>query len=208
MKLKLFVGFLAGLSVCIANNACMAAQVPANSGSAPSSSAPATDPGPVPLDWVPPALDQLGAHATKTSLTFDRSMIAAASGLMGNMDEATKQAIAKLDGVSIHMLRFPPDAPADPAQVDAIRQAYHLRGWKHVITAGPGSGGPSQDSTTDVWIVLDGANIRGAVVLVDSPKTLTLATASGNISPEDLLHLRGHFGIPRFNADLSAESKK
>jgi hypothetical protein len=28
-----------------------------------------------------------------------------------------------------------------------------------------------------------------------------LATVAGNLSPVDLLHLRGHFGIPRFEGD-------
>ena len=49
--------------------------------------------------------------------------------------------------------------------------------------------------------MLDGANMRGGVVLVESPRSLTLATVAGNLSPVDLLHLRGHFGIPRFDGD-------
>jgi hypothetical protein len=48
---------------------------------------------------------------------------------------------------------------------------------------------------------MDGANVRGAVVLVKTPKSLTLAAVAGNLSPVDLLHLRGHFGIPRFEGD-------
>lgn len=175
--------------------------------SMPRASAPA-DPSPVPLDFVPPAMDNLGSQAvSKSSFSFDRSMLAAAVGLMGgSMDDATRHAVANLEGLSVRMLRFNPDAPADPAQVDAIRQAYHLRGWKHVITTtapirDPISGGPVQDGTTDVWIVIDGANIRGAVILVDSPQSLTLATIAGNLSPEDLLHLRGHFGIPKFEGN-------
>jgi hypothetical protein len=50
-------------------------------------------------------------------------------------------------------------------------------------------------------LVLDGTNVRGGVVLVESPKSLTLATVAGNLSPVDMLHLRGHFGIPRFDSD-------
>jgi hypothetical protein len=30
---------------------------------------------------------------------------------------------------------------------------------------------------------------------------VTLVTVAGNLSPVDLLHLRGHFGIPRFDGD-------
>jgi hypothetical protein len=41
----------------------------------------------------------------------------------------------------------------------------------------------------------------GAVVLFQSPTNLNLIAFSGNLSPLDLLHLRGHFGIPRFPGD-------
>jgi hypothetical protein len=30
---------------------------------------------------------------------------------------------------------------------------------------------------------------------------LTLVTVAGNLSPVDLLHLRGHFGIPQLDAN-------
>jgi hypothetical protein len=48
---------------------------------------------------------------------------------------------------------------------------------------------------------MDGANLRGAVALVESPRKVTLISLAGNISSVDLLHLRGHFGIPRYDAD-------
>jgi hypothetical protein len=67
-------------------------------------------------------------------------------------------------------------------------------------------GGPVHSGTTDVWLVMDGVNVRGAVVLAETPKSLTLVTVAGNLSPVDLLHLRGHFGIPRFDReDMSSE---
>jgi hypothetical protein len=154
------------------------------------------------LEWVPPALAQLNAQAVaKESFTLDRTMLAAAASLIPDSDDDVRQAVAKLDGVSVHVLRFGDPSAIDAAQVDAIRQAYHLRGWKHVISS-TSAGGPVHNQTTDVWLVLDGPNVRGAVVLVESPKSLTLATLAGNLSPVDLLHLRGHFGIPRFEGDI------
>jgi hypothetical protein len=48
---------------------------------------------------------------------------------------------------------------------------------------------------------MDGINMRGAVVLAETPKSVTLVTVAGNLSPVDVLHLRGHFGIPRFDQD-------
>ncbi len=69
-----------------------------------------------------------------------------------------------------------------------------------------GNGGPVHNGTTDVWIVMDGMNVRGAVVLAETPKSLTLVTVAGNLSPVDLLHLRGHFGIPRFDERRQLET--
>ena len=61
------------------------------------------------------------------------------------------------------------------------------------------AGGPIHNDVTDVWMVVDGVNVRGAVVLAETPKSLTLVTIAGNLSTVDLLHLRGHFGIPKFD---------
>ena len=68
-----------------------------------------------------------------------------------------------------HLLRFADAGIGRQTQVDAIREAYHLRGWKHVVSS-VNSGGPMHDNKTDVWVVMDGANLRGAVVFVDTPR--------------------------------------
>ena len=64
-------------------------------------------PDPVPLEWTPPALAQLSLQApVKISFTLDRTMLGAAAGLVPDTDAPTRQAINKLDGVSVHLLRF------------------------------------------------------------------------------------------------------
>lgn len=165
--------------------------------------------GPVVLEWVPRALQDLSAQATtRTSFTLDRSMLGAVAGLMASQDDELRQSVQKLDGVSVHALRFGGDRFVDPAQVDQVREAYHMRGWKHLVTT-TNAGGPLHNGVTDVWLVLDGVNVRGAVVMAETPKSLTLVTIAGNLSPVDLLHLRGHFGIPRFDGEgLSGEIPK
>jgi len=157
------------------------------------------DQGPVALEWTPPALEWLSSQAAvKNSFTLDRSMLAAAASTLSDADAQEKQAIGHLDGLSVHLLRFANGIPDENA-VNAVRDAYHLRGWKHVVTT-TDRGGPVHDGKTDVWVVMDGVNVRGAVVLMETPKSLTLATVAGNLSPIDLLHLRGHFGIPKFDS--------
>ena len=160
-----------------------------------------TDLNPVPLEWVPPALLDLQAQAAvKSSFTLDRAMLGVAADMMHDRDAEVRQSINKLDGVSVHCCGLAPADIADPAEVDAVRDAYHLRGWKHLVTT-TDHGGPVHNGTTDVWVVMDGVNVRGAVVLAETPQSLTLVTVAGNLSPVDLLHLRGHFGIPRFDGD-------
>ena len=164
---------------------------------APPPPAPAN--GPIVLDWTPPALAQLSAlAAVRDSFVLDRTMLNAAASVLADTDEPTRQAINRLDGVSVHLLRFGAPGVPDEAAVNSIREAYHLRGWKHLVTT-QGNGGPVHNGTTDVWMVMDGVNVRGAVVLAETPKSVTLVTVAGNLSPIDILHLRGHFGIPRFD---------
>jgi hypothetical protein len=208
MKWMGWAGLLVFSSVL--NYGCVLAQTPASSqrtDSAPATAVAPADAGPVPLEWVPPALARLSAlAAVKSNFTLDHDMLAAAASLVPDSDPPTRQAIAKLSGVSVHTMRFGEAGMANPADVESIRSAYHLRGWKHVVSAS-NSGGPVHDGTTDVWVVMDGANVRGAVVLAETPKSLTLVTVAGNLSAVDLLHLRGHFGIPRFDGDGLTDAK-
>ncbi|MGA9383910.1 MAG: hypothetical protein WBV63_02715, partial [Candidatus Sulfotelmatobacter sp.] len=65
------------------------------------------DESPVPLDWTPPALAELSSQATtKSSFTLDRSMLGLAANLVPDTDAPAREAINKLDGVSVHLLRF------------------------------------------------------------------------------------------------------
>jgi hypothetical protein len=154
---------------------------------------------PVPLEWTPPALDRLNTQAAvKSSFTLDRNLLGVAASMVPDSEAEDRQVIRKLDGVSVHTMRFGDAGIPDEAEVDSIRAAYHLRGWKHLVTTTK-AGGPVRNGTTDVWVVMDGVNVRGAVILAETPKSLTLVTVAGNLSPVDLLHLRGHFGIPRFD---------
>lgn len=162
---------------------------------------PVAELSPVPLDWVPPALEELNHEAAmKESFTLDRNLLAVAAGMVPDSEDGDRQVIRKLDGVSVHLLRFNQTGIPDEGAVASIRDAYHLRGWKHLVTSTQ-TGGPVHNGTTDIWVVLDGVNVRGAVVLAETPRSLTLITVAGNLNPVDLLHLRGHFGIPRFDGD-------
>lgn len=201
-----------GFSAVLAGSICgfLAAQSPdsgpaqryaASPSSVPLSGAATHSAPSIDLNWAPPALAALGAQAAvKNSFTLDRNLLAAAASILPDDDSDVKQTIAKLDGLSFHLLRFGPGGIPDESAVDAIRAAYHQPGWKHLVTP-PAASAAARNDSTDVWMLVDGITVRGAVVLEETPRSLTLVTIAGKVNPIDLLHLRGRFGIPRFNGD-------
>jgi hypothetical protein len=151
------------------------------------------------LGWVPQGMEALARTAAfHTDFTFDRTMLQLASGMWeGPVDPQTASAISRLDGISVHSYHYAAPGMYDPRLMDVVRRQYSALGWQHLVTARSASTG----GTTDLWISFHHLQATGAVVLFQSGTNLNLIAFSGNLSPLDLLHLRGHFGIPRFAGD-------
>ena len=155
--------------------------------------------------WVPRGMDALGHNASfHTDFTFDKSMLNAANNILG--DDETREAIAKLRGISVHSYKFSAPGMYDPAALEMVRAQYHDRGWKHLVTSQSYVATPGQ-ARTDVWVRFEHANVEGMVLLVANQTNLNLVAVNGTLSPLDLLHLRGHFGIPKFAGDDLVEQK-
>jgi hypothetical protein len=154
-----------------------------------------------PLSWIPQGFEVLGQRAAfHTDFTFDRSMLQVAGYIIGDTDQETRNAIAKLNGISVHSYHFAAPGLYDPAALDLIRRQYEAAGWRHLVAAHR-KGDPFDAGQTDLWINFSHMDVTGMMVLVSSPKDLNLIALNGDISTVDLLHLRGHFGIPRFSGD-------
>ncbi|HEV3151616.1 MAG TPA: hypothetical protein VGY94_11715 [Acidobacteriaceae bacterium] len=165
----------------------------------PQQSAPAYPPSGNSLGWVPQGMEALGRTAAfHTDFTFDRSMLQLASGIWeGPGDPGLADAISRLDGISVHSYHYAAPGMYDPRLVEVVRRQYSALGWQHLVTAHSAS----TSGATDLWISFHHMRATGAVVLFQGPTNLNLIAFSGNLSPLDLLHLRGHFGIPRFPGD-------
>jgi hypothetical protein len=150
-------------------------------------------------------------------MTFDESMLQAASQIMPDED---RPIIAKLRSITVHTFRYSAPGLYDAAALEAVRAQYRDGGWTHLVTkqthppaqtvssATTDASGmavpakPFDPTQTDVWVRMDHTNFNGAVVLVANQRNVNLIVIDGMISPVDLLHLRGHFGIPKFGGDL------
>jgi hypothetical protein len=150
-------------------------------------------------------MQALAAHASfHTDFTFDKSMLDMANNFTS--DDQVRQVVAKLRGISVHSYKYPAPGLYDPAALDAVRAQYAERGWKHMVTAQPHAAEP-HPTRTDLWIRLVKGNVEGMVLMVANPTNIDLVAIDGTISPLDLLHLRGHFGIPRFSGDRFEDDK-
>ncbi|MGD0973742.1 MAG: DUF4252 domain-containing protein [Candidatus Korobacteraceae bacterium] len=163
---------------------------------APPSQAPVVTPNQA-RAWVPEGIAALGQNASsRTEFTLDHSMLALASKL--DKDEDLRRVIAGVNGVSVHSFRFQGAVSYDPAIMDSINQQYREAGWQHLVDKHKGDGG----LTTDLWVHLDHASIRDIAVLLVGVKELHFVSVSGSITPLDLLHLSGHFGIPKMDGGV------
>jgi len=164
---------------------------------------------------TPQAIEALAARATfHTDMTFDESMLHAASQIMPDED---RPIIAKLRSISVHEFRYSAPGLYDPAALEGLRMQFYGNGWNHLVTkqsapravvsTDPETGltvahaEPQADPMrTDVWVRMNHADFDGAVVMVANQRNVNVIVIDGMLSPLDLLHLRGHFGIPRFSA--------
>jgi hypothetical protein len=172
-------------------------------------------------NWVPQGMDALAVHATfHTDFTFDKTMLSAMSQTLPD-DE--RRIVAQLRSITVHNFRFSAPGLYDPAALDAVRVQYGQHGWNHLVTkqgvphpaaatAGTAAGAPSvtpaaNPTRTDVWVRTAHGDVEGVVLLVANQRNVNLVTVDGTISPLELLHLRGHFGIPRFSGDDFEDAK-
>src|ERR1700743_811600 len=137
--------------------------------------------------------------ATHTSFSFDRSELQIAQNLLASGGLDANHAAAALTGVSVDNYRYPRPAFYTPETMDAIIASYNAAGWKHLVNANQNSANTAQPrhTVTDLWLHFAGAHITGVTVLTRSPRDMSVIQIACELRPLDLVHLSGHFGIPR-----------
>lgn len=153
----------------------------------------------VPQNFVPQAIAALGQNAaSRTEFTLDHNMLALASKT-DQSDDSVRRIIAGLDGVSVHRFHYQGAGAYDPALLNDVRQQYRGAGWQHVTVAHDKDGG---SGATDLWLHFENNTIRNVAVLAAGRDQVNFVTVSGAISPLDLFHLAGHFGIPKIEGGV------
>jgi hypothetical protein len=152
-----------------------------------------------PSDEVSPSIEGLRQNASsKTEFTLDHSMLVLASKLDSN-NEDLRRVIAGVSGLSVHRYRFSDARMYEPEALDAVKHSYHAAGWTQLMKNHQRRDG---SGVTNLWIRFQNNAISNIAVLVARPDEVTLITVSGSISPLDLSHLSGHFGIPKIEGGV------
>jgi hypothetical protein len=137
--------------------------------------------------------------ATHTSFSFDRTMLQVAQNLLesGGMD--ANRAPAALTGISVDNYHYPRPAFYTPETMASIIAGYHAAGWKHLVNGNqtPANTAQPHSTVTDLWLHFVGPDITGVTVLTRSPKDMSVIQVTCELRPLDLVHLSGHFGIPK-----------
>jgi hypothetical protein len=137
--------------------------------------------------------------ATHTGITFDRSMIEMAQSVLQQGGLSADRATAALTSISFDTYHYKEPAFYTPEIMASIIQSYHHAGWKHLVDGNQTPANMAQPRTaiTDIWLHFSGTDIDHVTVLVRSTKQLNLVQVAGDLRPLDLIHLSGHFGIPK-----------
>lgn len=150
-------------------------------------------------DWTPQGIQALRQFAaSKTEFTLDHGMLVFASKLDSD-NEDLRRVIAGVSGVSVHRYRYPGNYNYDPEAVEEVRSEYRSSGWKQLMNNHAKDGGPG---TSNVWIRFQNSAISDVAMLFARAGEVDFVTVSGSISPLDLSHLGGHFGIPKIEGGV------
>lgn len=156
-------------------------------------------------NWFPPVIENLRQNSSsRTEFDLDHSMVVLASKV-DDEDDSLRRVVAGVDGISVHRFRFPSEGLYDPRILNEVRADYRAAGWQHIGNAHDKYGYPK---ASDLWLHLEHNIITNIAFLIAGPSQVNLVSVSGSISPIDLLHLAGHFGIPRIQAGITVPDQR
>ncbi len=157
------------------------------------------------VGFTPQALDVLRQNASsKTEFTLDHSMLVFASKLDQDNDDL-RRVIAGVNGVAVHSFHFPQAWMYDPQLIDSVKEEYHAAGWKQLVNKRDRDGDPG---VSDVWIRFENNAISNIAMLFARRNEVSFVEVSGSISPLDLSHLGGHFGIPKIEGGVKVPNTR
>jgi hypothetical protein len=161
----------------------------------------AQPPAGTPADLQSALMSLADQPASHTAFSFDRSELQIAQNLLTSGGLDANRAAAALTGISVDNYRYPRPAFYTPEAMASIINGFHTAGWKHLVNANqtPANTAQPHSTVTDLWLHFVGPDITGVTVLTRSPRDMSVVQITCELRPLDLVHLSGHFGIPKID---------
>jgi Domain of unknown function (DUF4252) len=151
------------------------------------------------LEELPQAVQALRqSAASKTEFTLDHPMLVLASKLDSSNQDLLR-VIAGISGVSVHRYRFAESWGYDLEALRSVKDEFNAGGWMQLVNKHDTKGVPG---VTDLWIHWQKDAISNVAILIARSNEVDFFEVSGSISPLDLSHLGGHFGIPKIEGGV------
>jgi hypothetical protein len=153
---------------------------------------------------TPRGIDALRQTASsKTEFTLDHSMLVLASKLDPG-DEDLRRVIAGVSGVEVHSFRYPRPGMYTPEALNSVKDEYRSGGWKQIVNNHKDSKG----AVADAWVRMENDAVSNVAVLLTRASEVDYVVVSGSISPMDMSHLGGHFGIPKIEGGVMVPNER
>jgi hypothetical protein len=151
-------------------------------------------------NWVPQGIETLQESASsKSGFTFDHSMLVFASKLDPD-NEDLRRVIAGVNGLSVRTYHFLGAQGYDRAALVSVNEEYRSAGWTRLLNKGDKVDGLG---ATDLWVRMQNNAVTNVALLIAKANEVKFVAVSGSISPIDLFHLCGHFGIPQIEGGVT-----
>ena len=155
---------------------------------------------------LPPTLSQqlqslADQPARHTGFVFDHNMMQFAQGVLESNGLDASHAAAAVTGIAVDTYHYNQPAFYTPEAFEALNESYRLAGWKHLANGNqtPANTAQPRAMATDLWLHFSGSDINAITVLTRSSRDMNVLQITGDLRPLDLLHLSGHFGIPKID---------
>ena len=149
------------------------------------------------------SLDHLSAKASQTvDVNIDERLMLIAAKAFSDKDadeRKIKKLIVGIKGIYVKSFEFETDGQFSTADVEAIHTQLRGPGWTKLVNVTS-----KKEGNVEVYLLLNGEQIGGLVVLSSEDRELTVVNIVGPVDLDKLAKLEGQFGVP----ELGIESTK
>jgi len=143
-------------------------------------------------------LDKLSEKAAQvTDVTLDGSLLDFARKIIQSADEGEDEVkqlssiMKNIKGIYIKSFEFDEASQYSKADVDAIRSQLTSPRWVKIVQ----SIDKRTNEYNEIYLLKNGEQVQGVVILVAEPKELTVVNIVGDVPVEKIAALERHFGV-------------